>query len=90
VTRSASSMPVGTNAPGRASIPEKTLRTDNWRKAPTLTFVLLTAWVLYAFVRTIVQAAYFAAPEHYLTPFYSPCVTSSCSVTSRRSFHSRS
>jgi hypothetical protein len=82
VTRSASSMPVGTNAPGRASIPEKTLRTDNWRKAPTLTFVLLTAWVLYAFVRTIVQAAYFAAPEHYLTPFYSPCVTSSCAAGS--------
>jgi hypothetical protein len=71
-------MPVGTNAPGRAAIPYKTLRTDNWRKAPTLTFVLLTAWVLYAFVRTIVQAAYFAAPEHYLTPFYSPCVTKSC------------
>jgi hypothetical protein len=74
----ASSMPGGTNSPGRAAITEKTLRSDNWRKAPTVTFVLLTGWVLYAFVRTIVQAAYFAAPEHYLTPFYSPCVTASC------------
>ena len=65
----AKSMPGGTNAPGRAAITEKTLRSDNWQKAPILTFVLLTAWVLYAFIRTIVQAAYFASPEHYLTPF---------------------
>ena len=74
----AASMPGGTNSPGRAAIAQKTLRSDNWRKAPTVTFVLLTAWVLYALVRTVVQAAYFAAPEHYLSPFDSPCVTASC------------
>jgi hypothetical protein len=79
----ASSVPTGTASPGRASIPEKTLRTDNWRKAPTVTFILLSAWVLYALVRTVWQSAYFASSEHYLSPFYSPCVTASCADGSR-------
>jgi hypothetical protein len=78
VTRAAKSMPVGTAAPGRASIPQRTLRTDNWRRAPLLTFVLLSIWVLYALVRTVSQRAYFAGAEHYLSPFTSPCVTASC------------
>jgi hypothetical protein len=68
----------GTAAPGRASIDARTLRTDRWWQAPLVTALLLTAWVLYAFVRTVWQAAYFAPAEHYLSPFYSPCVTSSC------------
>ncbi|HZY77345.1 MAG TPA: hypothetical protein VFE40_13590 [Jatrophihabitantaceae bacterium] len=72
------SMERGTEAPGRASIGVRTLRTDNWRKAPLLTFVLLSAWVVYATVRVCWQAAYFAPKEHYLSPFYSPCVTASC------------
>jgi hypothetical protein len=77
VTRAASP-PTGTGAPGRASIPARTLRTDNWRKAPLVTFVLLSGWVIYALVRTVVQAAYFDRADHYLSPFYSPCVTASC------------
>ena len=72
------SMPVGTQSPGRASIGQRTLRTDNWRRAPLVTFLLLSAWVIYATVRVCWQAAYFAPKEHYLSPFYSPCVTSSC------------
>ncbi|HEY2271586.1 MAG TPA: hypothetical protein VGH30_02330 [Jatrophihabitantaceae bacterium] len=79
----AGSMPVGTNAPGRAAIQERTLRTDNWRKAPLITFVLLSGWVLYALLRTVWQAAYFAPQEHYLSPFYSPCVTASCDPGAR-------
>jgi hypothetical protein len=79
----AASMPTGTAAPGRASIKERTLRTDNWWRAPLITFVLLSTWVLYALVRTVWQAAYFAGPEHYLSPFYSPCVTASCNSGSR-------
>ena len=78
MTRATSSMPVGTNAPGRASIPQRTLRTDPWWRAPLITFVLLSAWVLYALVRTVSQRAYFSAPDHYLSPFTSPCVTASC------------
>jgi hypothetical protein len=72
------SMPVGTGAPGRASIPARTLRTDPWWRAPLITFSLLSIWVGYATVRAASQRAYFAAPEHYLTPFSSPCVSSSC------------
>jgi hypothetical protein len=71
-------MQAGTAAPGRAAIPARTLRTDRWWQPPVITFVLLSTWVLYAFLRTIWQAAYFASPEHYLSPFYSPCVTASC------------
>ena len=84
MTRSiARSMPGGTEAPGRASIPARTLRTDRWWQAPVTTFVLLSLWVLYAVLRTVWQAAYFDAKDHYLTPFYSPCVTASCVPESR-------
>src|SRR5579875_2612098 len=79
----AGSMPVGTNAPGRAAITERTLRTDSWRKSPLITFVLLSGWVIYAVVRTVWQAAYFDQGDHYLSPFYSPCVTASCSPGAR-------
>src|SRR4051812_2166468 len=77
------SMANGTAAPGRASIPARTLRTDDWRRAPVVTFVLLSLWVLYATVRTMSQRAYFAAPEHYLPPFASPCVPTSCARGAR-------
>jgi hypothetical protein len=73
----------GTAAAGRATIDARTLRTDTWWRAPLITALLLTAWVLYAFVRTVWQAAYFAPREHYLSPFYSPCVTSSCANGAR-------
>jgi hypothetical protein len=73
----------GTAAPGRATIEARTLRTDRWWQAPLLTVVLLSAWVLYALTRTVWQAAYFAPKEHYLSPFYSPCVTASCTPHSR-------
>jgi hypothetical protein len=76
-------MPVGTSAPGRAAIPERTLRTDPWWRAPLITFVLLSGWVLYAVIRTASQRAYFAADEHYLSPFTSPCVTESCPPAAR-------
>jgi hypothetical protein len=71
-------MPVGTNSAGRAGIAARTLRTDKWWRAPLITFVLLSIWVIYATVRAASQRAYFAAPEHYLSPFDSPCVSASC------------
>lgn len=71
-------MAAGTAASGRARIDARTLRSDNWRRAPLLTFLLLSAWVLYALVRTVSQRAYFAPGEQYLSPFTSPCVTASC------------
>jgi hypothetical protein len=79
----AGSMPVGTNAPGRAAISERTLRTDRWWQAPALTFALLVIWLAYGVVRLMSQRDYFVDKYHYLTPFYSPCVTASCVHDSR-------
>jgi hypothetical protein len=79
----AASMPTGTNAPGRAKIDAKTLRTDRWWQAPLITFVLLSIWVLYAIVRTSSQRAFFVGKYHYLSPFTSPCVTTNCPSEAR-------
>ena len=73
----------GVAAPGRARIGVRTLRTDRYWLEPTLTFVGLTAWVLYAMIRTASQRAYFVDQYHYLSPFSSPCVTSSCTPGAR-------
>jgi len=76
-------MPQGTAAPGRASIPARTLRTDNWRREPLITFTLLSIWVLYAIVRTSSQRYYFVKSGHLLSPFDSPCVSASCPEAAR-------
>jgi hypothetical protein len=64
----------------RAAISAKTLRTDRWWWPPLYTVVGLSAWVIYATVRVFMQADYFkeGAGFHYLTPFYSPCVSDGC------------
>jgi hypothetical protein len=70
-----------TGAPGvkpRAAIAAKTLRTDRWWLAPLLTVVGLGAWVIYATVRVFMQKWYWVDQYHYLTPFYSPCVSKGC------------
>jgi len=71
-------MPVGTGAPGRAQIEERTLRTDRWWQTPLITAAFLSAWVLYAVIRTASQRAYWVDQYHYLSPFTSPCVTANC------------
>jgi hypothetical protein len=73
----------GVRTPGRASIAARTLRTDRWWLAPLLTFSGLSIWVLYALVRTVSQRAYFVDKYHYLSPFSSPCVSSSCASDAR-------
>lgn len=62
----------------RAAIAAKTLRTDRWWLAPLLTVLGLTAWVAYATARVFMQKYYWKADYHYLTPFYSPCVSNGC------------
>ncbi len=64
----------------RAAIAAKTLRTDRWWLAPLLTVIGLVAWLTYATVRVFMQKYYFSegAGWHYLTPFYSPCVSDGC------------
>jgi hypothetical protein len=63
---------------GRASVAERTLRTDRWWFAPLLTVTLLVLWVGYATVRVFMQKWYFVSDYHYLTPFYSPCFSKGC------------
>ncbi len=70
--------PAGTGAPGRAQIPFRHLRTDAWWLPPLTTFLGLTAWVAYATVRVFMQKWYWVDDYHYLTPFYSPCVSKGC------------
>jgi hypothetical protein len=62
----------------RAGIAARTLRKDRWWRAPLITVALLTAWVTYAVVRAFMQKWYWVADYHYLTPFYSPCVSTEC------------
>ena len=62
----------------RAQISEQTLRKDQWWRKPIITAVLLTIWVLYATVRVFTGHWYFVPQYHYLTPFYSPCVSGEC------------
>jgi hypothetical protein len=65
-------------AKSRAQIKESTLRKDNWRLYPLTTFVIFTAWVVYATVRAFWGAAFYVPEYHYLTPFYSPCLNEIC------------
>ena len=62
----------GVQGPTRAAIEERTLRTDRWWLAPLATFVVFTAFVVYATVRAFMGRDYYASP--YLSPFYSPCL----------------
>jgi hypothetical protein len=66
----------GVNTPGRALLAAKTLRTDNWRRAPALTGAGLLLFVVYGGVRAFQNAYYYSSP--YLSPFYSPCITTGC------------
>ncbi len=71
-------MAFGVNAPGRAEISERTLRTDRWWLPGLLTVVGLVAWITYATVRVFMQDWYWVEDFHYLTPFYSPCLSTGC------------
>jgi hypothetical protein len=62
----------------RAQITAGTLRRDNWRRAPAVTAVLLTIWVAYATVHVFIGHWYWVPKYHYLTPFYSPCISGEC------------
>src|SRR5262245_53862907 len=73
----------GVHAPGRASIPPGTLRTDRWWVQPMLVVAGLSIWLAYGVVRIMSQRAYFVERYHYLSPFSSPCVSASCPKESR-------
>jgi hypothetical protein len=62
----------------RAQIGKATLRTDSWWSAPLWTDIGLAAFIIYATVRAFWGSAYWVPDYHYLTPFYSPCISASC------------
>ena len=62
----------GVDGPTRARIGLRTLRTDRWWLYPATTFVVFSAFVVYATFRAFQGAYYYASP--YLSPFYSPCL----------------
>ncbi|MEW6471982.1 MAG: hypothetical protein AB1679_06905 [Actinomycetota bacterium] len=62
-------VPVAINAP-------KTLRRDRWWVAPLITVVVLGAFTIYGTWAAFADTNYFADP--YLSPFYSPCLATSC------------
>ena len=66
----------GVPAPRRAAIAARTLRTDRWWLQPLLTVVVLVPFIIYSTFRAFQNAHYFAEP--YISPFYSPCLTTSC------------
>ncbi len=66
----------GGPAPRRATIAARTLRTDRWWVQPLVTVVVLVLFVAYSSFRAF-QNAYYSA-EPYVSPFYSPCITTRC------------
>jgi hypothetical protein len=69
-------MSTGVLGPQRAEVKAKTLRQDNWWVAPLTTFVVFLAFVIYSTWRAFSGHNFYSAP--YLSPFYSPCLTDSC------------
>lgn len=62
----------GVGGPTRARIETRTLRQDRWWLYPLTTFVVFSAFVVYATIRAFMGSRYYDAP--YLSPFYSPCL----------------
>src|SRR6266542_2676019 len=54
----------------------RTLRTDRWWALPLVTVVVLLGFVVYGTWVAFQNANYSA--DHYLSPFYSPCLAQSC------------
>jgi hypothetical protein len=72
----------GVFSPTRAHITQRTLRTDNWLKSPIWTDLGFAAFVIYATVRAFQRDHFFVEKYHYLTPFYSPCLSVKCGEAS--------
>ena len=54
----------------------RTLRTDAWWAAPSLTGVALVGFAVYAVWAALQNGEYYVAP--YLSPLYSPCLSQNC------------
>jgi hypothetical protein len=59
----------------------RTLRPDRWWVAPMVTFSILTLFIAYATWSAFYKKDYYAGAavgRNYLSPFYSPCITTNC------------
>lgn len=70
--------PSGKPGHTRARISARTFRRDRWWLGPVLTTLGLAAFIVYATARVFQQDHYWVEEHHYLTPFYSPCLSASC------------
>jgi len=68
----------------RASIKERTLRTDKWWLQPAFTFGVLFTFVIYSTFRAFENKYYWAEP--LISPFYSPCLSTACGDTGASHF----
>ena len=68
--------PTQPRAGARANISARTLRTDRWWVSPLISFVVLSAFVIYATWAAFVNKDYYLHP--YISPFYSPCLAHLC------------
>ena len=67
----------GDIAPGkRADIKARTLRTDRWWIQPAVIVGALIAFIIYSTWRAFENAYYYSEP--LISPFYAPCLASSC------------
>lgn len=67
-----------TTAPTRARIAARTLRTDRWWLPSLLTFLGLGTFLVYGVIRSFMNTDYWVPEYHYLSPFYSPCLSDAC------------
>jgi hypothetical protein len=63
---------------GRAQISARTLRKDRWWLSPAVQGTALVVLLGYVVVRLFMREYYFVAEYNYLTPLYSPCLSTLC------------
>lgn len=63
---------------GRAQITARTLRTDRWWLSPLVQATALTVLLGYVIVRLFMRNWYYVPEHNYLTPLYSPCISTLC------------
>jgi hypothetical protein len=66
----------GVMGPTRARIESRTLRTDRWWLQPSATFVVFSAFVVFATYRAFAGDNFYSEP--YMSPFFSPCISHAC------------
>jgi hypothetical protein len=77
-------IPVTIGAPRGGPPRSKVLRTDRWWVQPLVTGLGLLAFVAYGTWTAFRGSHYFVGyPRHYLSPFYSPCLVTSCPAAVR-------